>query len=222
MPVITARVGSRETAPLGPKSVVLNGRAARRPPGTSVIAAAATVAIRARRSTTSPCPSGCRRLDKTMTNVRLDGSIQSDVPVKPVCPNDPSGSKSPRLEERLESMSQPRPRRLISRAGVAGAVILAIVNGARIRLPETVPPDRSIRQKIVRSAAVLNRPACPATPPIRRAVGSWTSPRSIVAPGPPQGQPSGVQGSVGAIRDTSEDDGLNIVSCMPSGSKIRR
>ena len=38
------------------------------------------------------------------------GSIQSDVPVKPVCPNDPTGSSSPRLDEYDESMSQPSPR----------------------------------------------------------------------------------------------------------------
>ena len=29
----------------------------------------------------------------------VTGSIQSDVPVKPVCPNDPTGSSSPRLDE---------------------------------------------------------------------------------------------------------------------------
>ena len=37
------------------------------------------------------------------------GSIHREVPVKPVCPNDPTGRSSPRLEEYDESMSQPRP-----------------------------------------------------------------------------------------------------------------
>ena len=69
---------------------------------------------------------------------------------------------------------------------------------ARAR-PPIAPPLSSMRQKIARSAAVLNSPAWPATPPIRRAVGSWTTPRSIVACGPSQGQPNGVHGSVGAI-----------------------
>ena len=44
------------------------------------------------------------------------------------------------------------------------------------------------------------QPACPATPPIRRAVGSCTVPRSIAARGPPHGQASGVHASVGAMR----------------------
>ena len=56
---------------------------------------------------------------------------------------------------------------------------------------------------------------------IRRAVGSCTVPRSMTASGPSQGQPSGGHASVGAIRGASEDGGLNIVSSMPSGPKIR-
>ncbi len=40
-----------------------------------------------------------------------------------------------------------------------------------------------MRLKIDRSAAVLNRPACPATPIMRRAVGSWTTPRRIFRSG---------------------------------------
>ena len=78
-----------------------------------------------------------------------------------------------------------------------------------------------MRQKLARSAAVLNRPAWPATPPMRRAVGSCTTPRSIVISGPWHGQPKRVQLSVGAIRGASDAGGLNIVSLMPSGSKMR-
>ena len=42
-----------------------------------------------------------------------------------------------------------------------------------------VYPLSSSSANIARSSAVENRPACPATPPIRRAVGSCTTPRSI-------------------------------------------
>ena len=67
--------------------------------GTVSIADAAIVATRARSGVTSPLPSGWTRLDRKTTNIRVNGSIQSDVPVKPVCPNDPIGSSSPRLPE---------------------------------------------------------------------------------------------------------------------------
>ena len=72
-----------------------------------------------------------------------------------------------------------------------------------------------------RSAAVLKRPACPATPPMRRAVQSWTTPRIIFMSGPSHGQPNSVQGSVGAMRGRSDAGGRNVVSFMPSGSKMR-
>jgi hypothetical protein len=67
--------------------------------GTVSIADAAIVATRARSGVTSPLPSGWTRLDRNTTNIRVNGSIQSDVPVKPVCPKDPIGSSSPRLPE---------------------------------------------------------------------------------------------------------------------------
>ena len=47
-------------------------------------AAAAIVATRARSGVTSPLPSGCRRLERKMTYAFEEGSIQSEVPVKPV------------------------------------------------------------------------------------------------------------------------------------------
>ena len=68
---------------------------------------------------------------------------------------------------------------------------------------------------------MLKRPAWPATPPIRRAVGSWTTPRSIGAPDRSHGQPSGLHASVGAMRGDSDAGGRNVVSLMPSGAKIR-
>ena len=57
------------------------------------------VATRARSGVTSPLPSGCTRFERKTTQVFVSGSIQSDVPVKPVWPNEPSGSSSPRFDE---------------------------------------------------------------------------------------------------------------------------
>ncbi len=195
-------------------------REARERSGTDSIADAATVATRARSGVTSPLPSGCSRLDRKITNIRVAGSIHSDVPVNPVWPNDPSGSSSPRFDENAESTSQPSAREPRSSAVAAGVVSFATVSGASTSFPRNVPPESSMRQKFARSAAVPNRPACPATPPMRRAVGSCTVPRSIFAPGPSHGQPISVHASVGAMRGRSDSGGLNIVSFMPRGPKI--
>ena len=46
------------------------------------------------------------------------------------------------------------------------------------------------------------------------------SERSIEVGGSWQGHPSGVHASVGAMRDESDAEGRNIVSFIPSGSKI--
>ena len=94
------------------------------------------------------------------------------MPVNPVWPNDPIGSSSPRLDEYAESMSHPNPRRAVIVVGVARRVIAATLSGDRIRAPCQVPPSSSMRTKIDRSSPVEKRPACPATPPIRLAVGS--------------------------------------------------
>ena len=50
----------------------------------AVIADAATVATRARSGVTSPLPSGWTRFDRNTTNAFVTGSIQREVPVKPV------------------------------------------------------------------------------------------------------------------------------------------
>ena len=98
-------------------------------------------------------------------------------------------------------MSQPRPRTAAMPAGVAGVLIFATVGGDSTRTVPSRPPSMSIRAKRERSRAVPKRPACPATPPIRRAVGSWTTPRSGGASGVLHGHAAIVsQRSVGAIR----------------------
>ena len=102
MPVSTgADARSRAGAvPEGPKSdpVSREARNAAGPAG-SASEEAATVAIRARRGTASPLPSGWTRFERMTTNNLVAGSIQIDVPVNPVWPNEPTGSSSPRLLE---------------------------------------------------------------------------------------------------------------------------
>ena len=186
-----------------------------------MIADAATVATRARSGVTSPLPSGCTRFDRKTTNSFVAGSIQSDVPVKPVCPNEPSGSSSPRFDEK-RGVEVPAERAHVAfLAGGAGVVIFATVSGERIRAPRYAPPSSSMRQKIARSAAVLNSPAWPATPPIRRAVGSCTTPRSICGVRA-IARPAERRAASRSARCAPQSDagGRNSCPSCPSGSKI--
>jgi hypothetical protein len=144
------------------------------------------------------------------------------VPVNPVWPNDPIGNSSPRFFEYVVSMSHPNPRRSCMPGGVAGDVMSATIAGDRIRAAPRRPPASSIRQKRDKSAAVLNSPAWPATLSIRRAVGSWTTPRRNGRLASPHGHESWRQRSVGAIRPRIESGGRNIVSFIPSGVKTWR
>src|SRR5581483_5602509 len=57
-----------------------------------------------------------------------------------------------------------------------------MVSGLKRRTPSSWPPFSIICAKRARSSAVENTPACPATPPILRAVGSCTTPRSGAPP----------------------------------------
>ncbi len=93
-----SRGGLAGRSPEGPKSRPVH-MAVAAPPGADRIADAATVATRARSGVTSPFPSGWTRLERNTTNMSVNGSIHSDVPVQPVCPKEPTGSSSPRFEE---------------------------------------------------------------------------------------------------------------------------
>src|SRR5688500_19062270 len=57
------------------------------------------------------------------------------VPVNPVCPNDPSGNRSPRFAENEVFMSQPNPRVAPSSETTYGAVIFATVWTDKMRRP---------------------------------------------------------------------------------------
>src|SRR5580692_8949371 len=141
-----------------------------------------------------------------MMNVRVVGSIQSEVPVNPVCPKDPTGKSSPRLLEKGESMSHPKPCRTCDVGGCCGVVILSIINGERI-----VVPSSKAWANFAKSSAVENRPACPATPPMRRAVGSCTIPRNIF---------SCSSYCVGAVFENQAAGGRKRVCAICKGVKI--
>ena len=72
-------------------------------------------------------------------------------------------------------MSQPNPRRTCAEGGCSGVVIFSTISGGN-----TVLPASRAWANFDKSSAVENNPACPATPPMRRAVGSCTTPRSIL------------------------------------------
>ena len=72
---------------------------------------AASVATRLRSLLTLPLPSGWTRLERKITAVSEGGSIQIDVPVKPVWPKPAVlENRSPRLPEYAVATSQPSER----------------------------------------------------------------------------------------------------------------
>jgi hypothetical protein len=85
--------------------------------------------------------------------------------------------------------------------GVCTLVIILTVSGLKMRTPSNSPMLSIMRAKRAMSGAVVKRPACPATPPMKRAVGSCTVPRSMT--------PSVI--SVGAMRGIL--DGAEEIRC---------
>lgn len=96
--------------------------------GSPPSAEATIVATRERTGWALPLSSGWFRFERRITNVRVSGSSHIDVPVQPVCPNEPGGKRSPREVENEVETSQPRARTsrspytrgLVSSAIVAG------------------------------------------------------------------------------------------------------
>src|SRR5262249_59931476 len=121
-------------------------------------------------------------------------------------------------------MSHPRPRTSGIHPGVDGVVIRAIDAGERTCTPSSVPPFRIIRQKRERSAALLNSPAWPATPSMRRAVGSWTTPRrnglepAREAAAGAHGHAMSPHRTVGAMRALSDAGGREVLYFIPRRS----
>src|SRR5688572_32033939 len=96
-----------------------------------------------------------------MTNKLRSGSIQSDVPVNPVCPYARVLRYLPQLPS-CPQVSQPSAR-------VPSEAVLAVNSATALsdttRTPFISPPFSIICANTARSLAVLNRPAWPATPP---------------------------------------------------------
>src|SRR5947209_17597365 len=98
-------------------------------------AAATAVATFERKAIAFPFPRGCTAFVSRMMYECVVGSIHNDVPVNPVCPNDPTGKRSPRLDENGESISQPKPRSTGAEGGCSGRVILPTDSGDKIPPP---------------------------------------------------------------------------------------
>src|SRR5829696_6861834 len=71
-----------------------------------------------------------------ITKVCETRSIQIEVPVKPVCPNDPSGNSSPRFDENEVFISHPKVRVSPDSETTTGAVIRATVSAEIMRTEE--------------------------------------------------------------------------------------
>src|SRR5580700_9780770 len=98
-------------------------------------AAAIAVATFDRKAIAFVFPRGCTAFVSKMMYVSVVGSTHIDVPVHPVCPNDPTGNRSPRFDENGESMSHPNPRKIGAVAGVCGDVIFSTVTADNIPSP---------------------------------------------------------------------------------------
>ena len=169
--------------------------------------AATIVATWRRNSVTLPLSSGWTRLVRIITAVFEAGSIQIEVPVNPVCPYpSPLRKPSPRGALKAVSTSQPRDRDPDGGTGRA-SVSSFTVSGFKKRTPSSSPHCNNMIAKRARSSAVLNSPACPASPAKASARGSWTTPRMTL----PSRRP------VGATR--SSGFGACDVSVILSGPK---
>ena len=166
-----------------------------------------------------PCRPGCTRFDRNTTNMPVAGSIHSDVPVKPVCPNEPTGSSSPRFDENDESMSQPRPRTFGSPPSVGRRHLLDRERRehARAVIGAAAEQHAAEDRQIGRRAEQPGVPGDAAHAAGGRIVHDAAQHLPLAAFARPRQRR---QLSVGAMRGRSAGGGRNIVSFIPSGSKI--
>src|ERR1051325_8354808 len=122
----------------------------------SFSAAATAVAVRVRMETIAPVPPvGWTALERIMTKELVVGSIHNDVPVNPVWPKEPMGRRSPRLEEKGESMSHPKARTEARVGGVCGVIIFSTVSDDSTG----APPFNIACAYLATSSAVEKSPA---------------------------------------------------------------
>ena len=134
----------------------------------SFSACATAEATRPQRNDSAVVPVGMNGIGKEDYIRVRDGINPNRVPVKPVCPNEPKEkTRHDWSQTANQCPSQSRAERPRSEA-VAGKSF-SRCSSARAR----AIPSAFLR-KYDRSSAVENSPACPATPPMRLAVGSCT------------------------------------------------
>src|SRR6267154_3973134 len=100
------------------------------------------------------------------------GSIQMDVPVKPVCPNALGPIFVPALEF-SDGVSQPRAReepggmfcRCVNKSTVLLPISRHAAGGPQYLSGPSILTKSNDAANLARSGAVLNSPACPETPP---------------------------------------------------------
>src|SRR5579875_952301 len=117
---------------------------------------------------------GCTRLVSSVIAIARDGSIQIDVPVNPRWPTASGEKYRPELECCGEGVSQPS-------AQVEPATVPSRRQNSRVTLCGMNcerPAQLAMSSAAIRSTsrAGANSPACPATPPIAKALSSCTSP----------------------------------------------
>ena len=169
-----------------------------------MIADATTVATRARSGVTSPLPSGWTRFDRNTTNALRHGIDPERRPGETGVAERADAAAARRGLTNTSSRCPSRARARSDRRSRSPASSFSRPSAAReCASPCSCRRRAACWQKIARSAAVLNNPAWPATPPIRRAVGSWTTPRIISCPVRRTASRTRCSGSVGAIRGRS-------------------
>ena len=140
-----------------------------------------------------------------------------EVPVKPVCPNEPMGKNSPRGDEYCESMSQPSPRTAGIHGGDCGDVIFLIEACGQDALAvcaRNAPAVQTPSRRILRGPKLSEKtPALPATPPseTRRWIVHRTAQQNVTPL---------IQSTLQSARcgESIRAGGKNRVSCMRSGS----
>src|ERR1044071_4762224 len=189
------------------------------PPARAASSSATTVSATAMRSgpTRGLLRVRCTRLVSSTITSRGVGSIQIDVPVKPVCPKLVESIRAPALLFG-EGVSQPSARE------EPGTRFWRRVNSRRTdgrtegrKVDGPPPPTGNLPSfrpsvslnihspNVSKSSALPNSPAWPATPPSHAAFSSCTSPRTIRFR-------QAVSYSVGAIRATHSGGGREMVA----------
>ena len=132
---------------------------------------------------------------KTEKSVSLSGSIHTQVPVKPVCPNTEAGASG--LQGLLSvcsvsGLSKPKPRRLSRDFNVVKSSQVARLR--YLRSPQ-IPLSSHICAILATSCVVENKPAFPDTPPMKAAASSCTNPCNL----PPRRKSVSTEGTICSV-----------------------